>query len=131
MYEKTTWIGANLNAHFASMLDRYSASGDIAGLVDKSILDDDGVDLLLEFSRYLARKRGERAAIDFCETLHHHLLDFSLGVHVGRVLLVQAELFNQIGKGMSRDLYAMEAAEAFLLFDLMPAAEKALAMVRA
>ncbi|MCP2137469.1 hypothetical protein J2S28_004572 [Rhizobium sp. SLBN-94] len=132
MYEATERHGANINAYFASLMARYFKTGEISPLVDRSDMNEEDIDLLLEFSRYLAFHRGERVAIDFCEKLHHHILDHeSLQICVGRVLMLQAELFNQIGKSMSRDLYAVEAAEAFLMFDLVPAAEKALAMVRA
>jgi len=132
MYKENERRGGNINAYFASLMARYFETGEIPPLLDRSEMNEEDIDLLLEFARYLAFHRGERIAIDFCEKLHHHVLDYeSLQIYVGRALLLQAELFNQIGKSMSRDLYAVEAAEAFLMFDLVPAAEKALAMVRA
>jgi len=131
MYEKPERLGVNINTYFASLLDRYTTAGDITAIIGPSAISAEDLELLLDFSFYIARHRGERAAIEFCEKLHHHLLDAALEIHVGRVLMTQARLFNQIGKPMSRDLYAMEAAEAFLFFDQISAAEQALAMVQA
>ncbi|WP_145965016.1 hypothetical protein [Rhizobium leguminosarum] len=121
----------NINAYFDALLKRYAAVEDVASIIDESPPTAEGVDLMLDFSLYIAGAQGERAAIDFCEKLHHHLLDVEMEMHVGKVLVAQAKLFDKIGKGMSRDIYAVEAAEAFVMFGQYPAAEAALAMVQA
>jgi hypothetical protein len=131
MYEKPERLGVNINAYFASLLDRYTANEDMSGIIGPTAPSEEDIDILVDFCFYIARARGERTAIDFCEKLHHHLLDVELEMYVGKILVAQARLFDKIGKGMSRDIYALEAAEAFVMFGQYPAAEAALAMVRA
>lgn len=132
MYSLSENLGLNISAHFDALLQRYLREGEFDSVLDYSGVNAESVDLLLDFGRYIAIYQGERVAIGFCENLHHRLLDDrSLHVHVGRVLILQAELFNQIGKRLSCDLYAVEAAEAFMMYDLVPAAENALSLVRA
>jgi hypothetical protein len=131
MYEKPERLGVNINAHFAALFERYNADEDISTILGHNLPSEDEIHLFLDLSLYIAKVQGEREAICFCEKLHHYLLDMALEMYVGKVLVAQAKLYDQIGKGMSRDLYAVEAAEAFVMFGQYPAAEAALAMVRA
>ncbi|MBY5868527.1 hypothetical protein [Rhizobium leguminosarum] len=126
MYEKHS-VGKNIRPFLETLYARYKDGAAIDAIVDGQ----NEIELYVDFSFYLATRDGERAAIDFCMRLHRYLLQYDLDRYVGNVLLAQATFFDRIGKAMSRDMYALEAAEAFVHFGQFPAAEKALAMVQA
>ncbi|WP_313555901.1 hypothetical protein [Agrobacterium cavarae] len=131
MYDNADRLGLNINAYFAAVFERYSQSKDVSALIADPCFSEDDVDLYLDFAIFIARNHGERAAIDYCDRLRGYFLRQNRDELVAKVLVIQAQLFDDLGVGMSRDLYALEAAEAFAMFGQYPAAEKALAMVKA
>ncbi|MBB3660043.1 hypothetical protein FHX15_005312 [Rhizobium sp. BK650] len=131
MYENHRQLGLNINAFFSALYSRYKETGSISGTIGTSSLTADDLSLYVDFCFYIANLEGERAAIAYCDLLHEFLLATEQEKYVGNVLVAQAKLFDQIGKGMSRDMYALEAAEAFAHFGQFGAAERALALVQA
>ncbi|MBY5867037.1 hypothetical protein [Rhizobium leguminosarum] len=131
MYENQQQLGLNINAFFSSLYTRYKETGKVSDTIGLSSLTPDEIDLHVDFCFYIARLEGERCAIDYCDRLHEFLLETDQEKYVGNVLIAQAKLFDQLGKAMSRDMYALEAAEAFVHFGEFRAAEQALAMVQA
>jgi hypothetical protein len=131
VYEDESDFGENIDARFAPLFAKYQQSHDfVESLASRQDFFEE-VDFFVAFSFYIAKIEGERAAIAFCERLHRRLLDADHDDHIGLVFLAQARFYDKLGKGMSRDLYAIEAAEAFAAHGELTAARKALSLVHA
>lgn len=131
MYEDEFEFGENIDARFKPLFTEYKRSADFVDSLTSRQDFFEEIDFFIAFSFYIARLEGERAAIDFCERLHRRLLDADRDDHLGLMFLAQAKFYAKLGKGMSRDLYAIEAAEAFAARGELSAAKKALSLVHA
>ena len=68
---------------------------------------------IIEAGLRVADDAGEREALALCDLIRKHAFDIDADHRNADVLLAEAMIYERMGKSMSRDLHAVEAAEAF------------------
>ncbi len=131
MYGRNQDLRRNMDALFSSLYAKYTTSKPLDAVTSAIVEFNDKIDILVEFAFYLAGREGERTAIDYCDLLREALIDNRMEDHIAPIFLAEAKLFDNIGIGMSRDLFALEAADSFAQQGRFTEAEAALKLVAA
>ncbi|WP_117196399.1 hypothetical protein [Rhizobium terrae] len=116
---------------FGALLQMYQVAGALDAIAPSASLLSKNLKFYTEFAFYLGEKAGYRVAIEFCDLLVKKLSDADRKRNIGVLLIVEAQFFDELGIGMSRDLFALEAAEAFVRSGQYRAAQTALKLVAA
>jgi hypothetical protein len=97
------------------------------GDIPETVLDDP--EALVKLCLKIADESSERAALVLCNEVRHQCFDIGREDRLAALMLAEAILYDTLGKGMSRDLHAVEAAEAFYFQKRYALASRALALV--
>jgi len=118
-------------SEFELLLSKFMELGSLEAILPSAEQLSSHIRFYVEFAFHLAERVDCRIAIEMCDLMGLALGETAKPGDLGIILLAQAQLYDKLHVPMSRDLYAVEAAQEFIRSGRYRAAQTALQLVAA